>query len=141
MTARNDRGSESVEVALLLPVALLVIGMLVVGGRIALAGGRISGVAGVAARDASLARSADLASRAASASAQEALSDEGLHCTDVRVAVDTSGYTAPPGTGAVVSVDVWCTVSLADIGIAGLPGEKVLHDHGVSPLDPARAAP
>src|SRR4051794_18638785 len=54
----DDRGSESVELAILLPVGLLVLAMLVIGARIALAGDRISGVAGIAARDASLARSA-----------------------------------------------------------------------------------
>ena len=136
---RDDRGSEAVELAILLPVALLAIGLLVVGARIALAGGRMSGVAGIAARDASLARSATAAQQIASSSAADALSEQGLHCTDVRVAVDTSGFSAPAGSGATVSVDVWCTVDLSDIGISGLPGSRTLHDRAVSPLDPARA--
>ena len=49
----DDRGSESVELAILLPVGILVLAMLVIGARIALAGDRVSGVAGIAARDAS----------------------------------------------------------------------------------------
>jgi len=137
----DERGSESVELAILLPVALLVIAMLVVGARIALSGGRISGVAGIAARDASLTRTAADAQQTATTSATDALAEEGITCTDLKVQVDTSGYSEAPGTPAVVSVDVWCTVSLADIGIAGLPGSRTLHDRATSPLDPARAVP
>jgi Tfp pilus assembly protein PilX len=135
---RDDRGSESVELAILLPVGLLVVAMLVVGARIALAGDRISGVAGIAARDASLARSAVAAQQIATDTATAALASEGLHCIDIQVSVDTSGFTAPPGTSASVTVAVSCTVDLSDIGVAGLPGSRALHDSATSPLDPAR---
>jgi hypothetical protein len=112
--------------------------MLVVGARIALAGDRISGVAGIAARDASLARSAPAAQQVATDTATSALTSQGLHCIDVQVSVDTSGFTAPPGTSASVIVAVSCTVDLSDIGVAGLPGSRTLHDSATSPLDPAR---
>ena len=95
---RDDRGSESVELAILLPIGLLLVAMLVVGARIALAGDRISGVAGIAARDASLARSAVAAQQMATDTATAALTSQGLHCIDVQVRVDTSGFSAPPGT-------------------------------------------
>jgi hypothetical protein len=135
---REDRGSESVELAILLPVGLLLVAMLVVGARIALAGDRVSGVAGIAARDASLARSAVAAQQIATDTATTALTSEGLHCIDVQVSVDTSGFTAPPGTAASVTVAVSCTVDMSDIGVAGLPGSRTLHDSATSPLDPAR---
>ena len=135
---RDDRGSESVELAILLPVGLLVVAMLVVGGRIALAGDRISGVAGIAARDASLARSAAVAQQIATDTATTALTSQGLHCIDVQVSVDTSGFTTSPGTSAWVTVAVSCTVNLSDIGVAGLPGSRTLTDSATSPLDPAR---
>ena len=137
---RDDRGSESVELAMLLPIGLLVIAMLVIGARIALASDRISGVAGIAARAASLARSAAAAEQAATSGAQQALTSEDLHCVDVRVDVDTSGFATPPGTPASVTVVVSCTVELSDIGIAGLPGSRILQDTATSPLDPARDA-
>jgi hypothetical protein len=124
--------------AILLPVIILVIGMLVVGGRIALATDRISGVAGIAARDASLARTPSTAQQAASTSAHQALSTDGIHCVDIRVAVDTSGFSHPPGVPAAITVNVWCTLDLSDIGVRGLPGSRVLHDTATSPLDPAR---
>ncbi len=136
--ARDDRGSESVELAILLPVAVLVLAMLVVGARIALAGDRLSGVAGIAAREASLARSGAAAQQLATASATEALSTRDLHCADVQVAVDTAGFASAPGTAASVTVVVTCTVDLSDIGAPGFPGSRTLRDTAVSPLDPAR---
>ena len=135
---RDDRGSESVELAILLPVALLVLAMLVIGARVALAGDRISGVAGIAARDASLARSAAAAEQLATASASEALSSRDLHCAEVQVTVDTAGFSSAPGVLASVSVAVSCTVDLSDVGVAGLPGSRTLRDSATSPLDPAR---
>ncbi len=135
---RDDRGSESVELAILLPVGILVLAMLVIGARIALASDRISGVAGIAARDASLARSAAAAQQAATTSATDALADRNLHCADVQVRVDTSGFNSAPGAPASVTVAVACTVDLSDIGVAGLPGSRTLRDTAASPLDPAR---
>jgi hypothetical protein len=135
---RDDRGSESVELAILLPVGLLILAMLVVGARIALAGDRISGVAGIAVRDASLARSATAAQQMAATSATDALADRNLHCADVQVTVDTSGFSSAPGAPAAVTVAVACTVDLSDIGVAGLPGSRILRDTATSPLDPAR---
>ena len=135
---REDRGSESVELAILLPIGILVLGFIVVGARIVLASDRISGVAGIAARDASIARSASRAQSIAQTSAEHALASDDLHCTNIRVAVDTSSFNAPPGTNAAIHVDVWCTIDLSDIGVTGLPGAKTLHDSATSPLDPAR---
>jgi Flp pilus assembly protein TadG len=135
---RDDRGSESVELAILLPIGIFVLAMLVAGARIVLASERMSGVAGIAARDASIARSPVDAESIATAGAKAALADDNLHCTSIQVNVDTSGFNAPPGTGAAITVDVWCTVDLSDIAAPGLPGSKTLHDRASSPLDPAR---
>ena len=135
---RDDRGSESVELAILLPIGVLILAMLVIGARIALAGDRISGVAGIAARDASLARSADAAAQLAISSATTALTSANLHCTNVQVTADTSGFAAPAGIQASITVKVWCTVDLSDVGVVGLPGSRTLTDTAISPLDPAR---
>ena len=135
---RDDRGSESVELVYLLPIGLLVVALIVVGARIALAGDRISGVAGIAARDASIARSASAAQSIATTSAANALASDNVHCTAINVVVDTSGFSAPPGSNASITVNVSCTVDLSDIGVPGMPGSKTLHDVATSPLDPAR---
>src|SRR3954470_8688568 len=113
----DDRGSESVELAILLPVAVLVVAMLVIGARIALAGSGISGVAGIAAREASLARSSAAAQQAATATANAALASRDLPCADVHVAVDTSGFLSAPGVASSVTVDVTCVVELSDVGV------------------------
>jgi len=127
-----------VELAILLPVGIVVLALIVVGARIALASDRISGVAGIAARDASIARSASSAQSIATSSATAALASDNLHCTNIRVTVDISGFDAQPGTSASITVDVWCTVDLSDIGVQGMPGSRTLHDAATSPLDPAR---
>jgi hypothetical protein len=127
-----------VELAILLPVGIVVLALIVVGARIALAGDRISGVAGIAARDASIARSASSAQSIATSSATAALASDNMHCTNIRVTVDTSGFDAPPGTSASITVNVSCSVELSDIGVQGMPGSKTLHDAATSPLDPAR---
>ncbi|MCO7218594.1 TadE/TadG family type IV pilus assembly protein [Klenkia sp. PcliD-1-E] len=137
----GERGSESVELAILLPVAVLVIALVVVGARIAMAGNRITGVAGSAAREASLARSPGAAESAAVTAANQALRDQHLRCRDVVVNVDSTAFGAPPGSGAAVSVSVSCTVDLSDIGIAGLPGSRTITDTASSPVDPTREQP
>lgn len=134
---RDDRGSAT-ELALLLPITIAVLATLVIGARIALATDRISGVAGIAARDASLARSAAQAQQVAVNAATDALANDNVHCTDIRVDVDTSGFSAAPGTAASIGVRVRCTVDLSDIAVAGLPGAKTLQDSASSPIDPAR---
>jgi Flp pilus assembly protein TadG len=130
-----------VELAILLPVILLVLAFLVVGARIALAADRIAGVAGTAAREASLARTPTDADHAARDAAVAALSSAGLHCARITVATDTSGFSAPAGQPGTVTVDVWCTVELSDVAVPGLPGAKTLHDRAVSPVDTARSRP
>lgn len=137
-TRSGDRGSASVELAILAPVAVLLLGMLVVGFRIANASTRITGVAGAAAREASIARTAADAKQMATHGAHAALADDNFHCTHINVIVNTNGFTTPPGQPASVRVDVYCTVALADISVPGLPGHKTLHDDAYSPLDPAR---
>jgi Flp pilus assembly protein TadG len=130
-----------VELAILLPIVLVVIALLIAFARVALAGDRISGVAGAAARDASLARSATDAQQAARVGVTAALTSAKLHCARIRVDVDTAGFAALPGTASVVTVNVYCTVTLSDLGVPGLPGSKTLHDVATSPLDPGRDAP
>jgi len=52
---------------------------------------------------------------------------------------DTSGFRLPVGQPAQVGVDVTCRISMADLYLPGLHGEKLLHEHWVSTLEPFRA--
>jgi hypothetical protein len=100
----------------------------------------MSGVASNAARDASLARTATQAQAIANASAISSLQEANLHCQgSPTVVVDTSGFSAAPGTPALIHVDVTCEVLLSDVGLPGLPGSRTLHDQANSPLDPYRS--
>jgi hypothetical protein len=138
--ADPDRGSAPVEMAITGLIAIALIGVLIVAGRVAIASSSISGVAGNAARDASLARTPAVAVQRATSTAIASLHAQHLQCEGTPdVAVDTSGFSAPPGTNAVVTVDVTCVVALSDIGMPLMPGSRTLHDHAVSPLDRFRS--
>jgi hypothetical protein len=135
----GDRGSAPIEFAITGLVGLLIFAMLVIGARIALAGQDMAGVAGNAARQASIARTPTQAVQIAQSTAIASLQAQHLDCEGgPQVSVDTSGFAAPLGAPATVSVDVTCVVRLSDIGAPGLPGSRSLTDHGISPIDPFR---
>lgn len=130
---RGDRGSVSLELAILAPAVLLLLGALVFAGRVQTSSAAVEQAARAAARDASLARTVDAAQTAARASAQRELA--GSACASTDVAVDTAGFTAPVGSPGVVSVTVTCNVSMADLAIPGLPGSRTLTGQATSSID------
>ncbi len=137
-TGRRDRGSTSLELAILVPVMLLLIGFMVLVGRVAVANNTVTSIAGNAAREASLARDAAAASAAASSAARAGLAAQDLQCVGGgEVSVDPSGFAAAarglPGQSVVVTVS--CLVNLSDLAIPGVPGTRFVSDQGVSPID------
>jgi len=72
------------------------------------------------------------------ASAQAALSQDGLDCSPA-VTVNTAGFGVPVGQPAQVSATVTCTVPLGDLIVPGMPGSRTLRAFFTSPLDPFRA--
>lgn len=137
----GQRGSASVELAIIAPVLLALIALIVMGGRYAMASAAITGVAGAAARDASLARNPAAARAAAVSTASATLADQNLHCQGApTVRVDTSGFAARPGTPASVVVDLTCVVVVNGLFVPGLPSTRTLHERAVSPLDSYRSA-
>ena len=138
----GQAGSASLELAILAPVLLVLIALVVMGGRFAMGSAAITGVAGAAARDASLARSPAAARAAATSSALATLADQNLHCRGgPTVQVDTTGFAASPGTPATLSVDVTCVVVVNGLGVPGLPSTRTVHERSVSPIDPFRTIP
>jgi len=127
-----------VELALVAPGLLLLFGLAVLGGRVAVAGGSVEQVAAAAARQASLARIGAQAEQLAAAAARQSLADQHLQCAAIEVTVDTSGFRVPLGEPASVAVDVSCAARLSDLAVPGLPGTRTLHARAVSPLDPWR---
>jgi Flp pilus assembly protein TadG len=132
----RDRGSAAVEAAVLAPAVLALIGVAIVGGRIQVSGAAIETAAHDAARAASISRTAAQARTAAHAAADATLTQTGLHCARLTVAVDTAGFAIPVGQPATVSADVTCVVGFADlVAVDGLPGGKRLHARFTSVLD------
>lgn len=132
---RGERGSASLELVVIAPVLLVFIGVLIYGGRLALAGQAVQQAADEAARTASISRSQDEADRTAAKSARATLAQQDLDCTVVRVHVDTSGFNAPLGQDASVTATVTCPVRVGDLAVPGLPGTKTVTATAVSPID------
>ena len=140
-TQQNDRerGSTAVELAVLAPMVLLVLGLMVAGGRIVTAHAHVNQAAETAARAATLARSPSAAQAAATRTGQHSLSQQGVHCHPTQVQTDTSRFTAPLGHVGQVQVTTTCTVNLADLLVVpGLPGTVRIPAEFASPTDPFR---
>jgi len=134
----SQAGSAAVEMAIIAPGLLLLIALLIFGGRNALATGAVEQAAVDAARAASLTRVGGEAQSAAREAAARSLADQGLACNSVDVAVDTSGFSTPPGQAARVSATVTCNLRLSDLGLPGLPSGKTITGTAVSVIDTYR---
>jgi Flp pilus assembly protein TadG len=136
---RGDRGNAALELVILAPVIVLLIGMVVAAGRTTIAQGSVDAAARDAAGQASIARSPAQALAAAQDSAGAELAGENLSCTPV---IEMPGldlaFATPAGEPASVTATVSCTVSLSDLLVPGLPGSQKLTGTFTSPLDPFR---
>ncbi|NUU15820.1 pilus assembly protein TadE [Cellulomonas humilata] len=129
----DERGSITVELAILTPVLILLLGALVLAGRIQTSASSVEQAARSAARDASLARTPDAARAAAVAAAARELATTA--CAATTVDVDTSGFSTRIGQDGIVTATVSCTVSIADLAVPGLPGARTITAQATSPLD------
>lgn len=134
----GERGSVSVELALLAPALLLLLSFAVVAGRTQIAEGAVAEAARAAAREASLARDPATATMLASAQAQRALTAQDLRCQSTTVDVDTGGFQAPPGQPGDVTVSITCVIGMADLLAPGLPGSVTVDATFTSPVDAYR---
>ena len=136
----RERGSVSVELAILMPGFSALIALSVIGGRHVIAQGAIDVAAYDAARAASIARSAGDARLDAEAAAANAFDRQGLRCRTRSVEVDVSGFGVAIGLDATVSVTVRCEVEFSDVAwVPGVPGSRQLAATFVSPLDRYRS--
>ncbi|NTW38829.1 MAG: pilus assembly protein TadE [Cellulomonadaceae bacterium] len=133
----DERGSTTLELAILAPALILLLGLLVFAGRIQVAASAVEHAARSAARDASLARTTDAARTAAASAADRELADS--RCVSTSVSTDTAGFATSVGADASVTVSVTCTVSIADLAVPGLPGTRTMTATARSPLDRYRS--
>jgi Flp pilus assembly protein TadG len=127
----TQRGSTSLELVLVTPALVLLLLLVVAGGRIEQARGQIDGTAREAARAASIARTTTGARTAATELASRRLADQGLTCGSLTVVTDTTDFHA----GGSVTSTVRCSVDLSDLIGLGVPGSRVLTASATEPID------
>lgn len=132
--ADHDRGSSSMELAVLAPIVIALVLLVVAFGRVAHGRQLVESVAWSAARSSSLAVSPAAAADRAQESAQSALADAGLSCASLTATVDTSTFRA----GGHVTVTVACTADLSTLAIPGVPGSITLTETASAPLETYR---
>lgn len=135
---RDARGSAAVELTLAVPALMIILALLVAGGRLWFARSSVSDAAYSAARAGSLARTAGEARSNAEAAAARSLATAGLRCENRSVSVDTAGFGVPVGTPATVVATIACAVPFADLTLPGMPGAISLRAEGSSALDTYR---
>lgn len=132
----SDRG-EALQVAIIAPSALLILSLLILGGRVYTAHNAVQQSAADAARAASIAGTRSVATNQARNAAINLLQQQGLNCNP-QVSVNSAGFTARVGTTASVTTTVTCAVPVADLFLPGVPGTKTVTATATSPLDTYR---
>jgi len=137
---RGDGGNAALELVLLAPIILMLIGLVIAAGRTSIAQGAVDAAAREAARQASVAPDEDAAVQAALAGADAALRADGLDCRPQVFLPDlAAAFGTLPGQLAQVHARVVCIVRLADLVVPGMPGSIKLTANFTSPLDPYRS--
>lgn len=137
--APDQRGAASVELVILVPVLVLMLAVLVAGGRLWFARASVVEASQSAARAASLARSSGEARDAGRRAGSRILATDGLRCAGDSVSVDTGAFGVPVGTPATVTASVTCRVPFADLSLPGMPGSITVRSTGAAALDTYRA--
>ncbi|MCU1403830.1 MAG: putative rane protein TadE -like protein [Glaciihabitans sp.] len=134
----SERGSTTLELTIWAVPLVLFIGVLIVGGRVAVAGNAVQGAAYAAAREATLARTVGQAEALGREAANFSLNSNGVTCSPSSVTINTSEFDKAIGTTGSVTATVRCTVNLSDAGLPGLPGTTEISRDATSPVDPYR---
>jgi len=122
----------AIEVIILVPILFSMIMLIVAGGRLVQRQGQVDSAARDAVRAASMERSIDAARTAASQTANVTLGGQPCQTADL----SGSDFRA----GGLVRVRLTCTVSYADLGLVGLPGQTTVTSVSTAPLDIFRRA-
>ncbi|MEU5911069.1 TadE/TadG family type IV pilus assembly protein [Micromonospora sp. NPDC047527] len=153
MKRSAERGSVSIEVAVLAPAFIALMVLAGVAGRSAVAAEAIDTAAHDAARAASISRNASTARAEARDAVRQQLDWRGLACTGTPTLTFTGSvagratsfddaFRSPVGQDATVTVRVACRVSFRDLRLAALPGmptDNRIEASFTSPLDRYRS--
>lgn len=130
---RNDRGSASVELAILAPLVGLLLGAVVLVGRVQLARADVEGAARSAARDLSIARDPYVAVDGVRAGLMATLDVGSPTCRRL-------SFTPEIGS-ARVSVTLTCTVDLQEAAVLPVPGSMSVSASASEVIDTYREGP
>lgn len=130
----TDRGSISVEVAVIAPAFVFLMLLVVFAGKVSEADGNVERAAANAARAASLRQHSADAATDATETAVANLRTSGVRCLDLRTSVDVADF-APGGT---VTVTVTCEASMADVTLLGVPGRRTFVASATEVIDTYR---
>jgi Flp pilus assembly protein TadG len=134
----DDRGLATIELVLMTPVLFLILGFLVVAGRLSTVRGDVAAVSRDAARAASRADTYEQAALDAHTTAEASLGGRQVTCRNLTI---TLGDPATFHPGGSVTATITCDVSLADIAIPGLPGQRQVSGRSVEVIDAYRGGP
>jgi Flp pilus assembly protein TadG len=141
---RRERGSVSVEMAVMAPAFAMLLFSSIWYGRIAVAANAIDAAAHDAARAASISRTQSEADAAARNAALETLQQQPQrpNCADgLDVDPDTDAFNQDGVDLAFVSVTITCDVSFTDIAFPGVPQTWRVTSTFISPIDVFRERP
>lgn len=135
MRRRDERGAAAVEFVILVPALILMLGLIVAAGRIAVARINVQQWAGSAARTASIARDPGTARAQAQEVVRADAAASGIQCRGApALDLDLAAFATPAGTPGSVHTTVRCALPLGDL-VPGLPGTIQIDGEGSSPLD------
>ncbi len=117
---RSERGSISVEVAVIAPAFVFLMLLVVYAGKVSEADGNVERAAAEGARAASLRQNPAAAIDDARAVVEANLAVAGVPCSQLDTSVDTSTFEP----GGSVTVTVRCDASMADVTLLGVPGTR-----------------
>ena len=130
----DERGSISVEVAIIAPAFVFLMLLVVFAGKVSEADGNVERAASEGARAASLRQQPGDATEDARSAVEGNLRTVGVRCVDLSTAVDTSDFRA----GGTVTVVVRCRASMADVTLLGVPGTRTFTARAVEGIDTYR---
>ena len=137
--SKDQRGAAAVELTLVVPALLLVLGLLVAGGRLWFARATLNEAAQTTARAASLARSAAAANVAGRDAGSQSLATAGLRCRSTSVSIGTAAFAVPVATPATVTSTILGVVDFSDVILRAWPGSIALTGRGSVALDTYRS--
>jgi Flp pilus assembly protein TadG len=134
---RRERGSASVELAVVAPALVILMLLVVFAGRAADTDAQVTRAAGAAARAASLRQHPTDAAADARTTAVENLASAGVACDPLDVDVDLADFRA----GGTVAVTVACHVPMSDMALLGVPGTRTSVSTALEYIDQYRSGP